>query len=993
MKRITTILWTALFLFTFWGTAEGQVRINELRSNASGTSSAEEEFVELIGIAGTDITDYQIVHYNGAASQDGGLWTYTIGSFTIPDDGIDDNNSNNLGFYVLGVNNFSTGTDESTSDNFQNGPDGIILYDDQGNIVDAIAWGGTGDIDIDDPGTVTTSGSPEADDYLHSIGNDQNDDNSLQAPDNVVGDNGSGWSYNTATIGSINNGQTSGSIILESSIKAEPANHVTSFTATGLINSVDLTWTDATGSPAPDAYLVKVSDVGFGSISDPSDTNPESDDTDLSDGSGALNVNSGVESASFSGLDELTTYYFKIYPYTNTGSDIDYKLNGTIPEAQATTLDTPDIVLNEFLADPPSGSDANKDGTASTTQDEFIEFVNTGNSNLDITGWTIEDAGGTVHTFPTTVLEPSQAVIIFSGGSATSDFGGAVAQISTGSFSLNNGGDTIILKNDSGSEIINYTYGSSEGSADQSYTRNPDLTGSFTAHSTADPGNSNFSPGTRLDGFAFIPWIEITGNEGWRMFSTPLSGRTYHDLLEPLWTQGNPGADYTGGVENVVTYDGSAFIAIGDQTTTTMTPGEGFLVFIYSDDDYTNSGANAGFPKVLEMSGTENSGPVSPSINENTEDTGTLVGNPYLEPIDWDDLTKNNIKGTVYVYDDSYGTPSGDDVEASGVAGSYRVWNGSGGSLSSGLIAPFQGFWVLYDGSGNASLTIEEADKTVGGTFYKEQANQPITINLKAQNDRMFNETFFSLNENGEIGMDNYDGLELTPLDHGDYISLASEVDGTLLDINNLPSDLSEPMVIPLHVNAYRAVEDGWNSMSGEVTLSWPELQNIPSNWTIKLIDQNNGNTVNLFEEDSYTFNLVGSASKIAGKKPFNPFSGNPIQREKSPGKHRFVLSIDPGMENNLPSSDIPDQFTLEQNYPNPFNPSTNIRYQIAEQSNVELGVYNVMGQRVATLVNVTQTPGSYEVTWDASEMASGIYYYRLNAGGVEFTRQMTLIK
>ncbi|MDR9407861.1 MAG: hypothetical protein RI573_03370, partial [Balneolaceae bacterium] len=295
MKQIATIFFSFLLVFTFYGTVEGQVRINEVRANASGNSGTEEEFVELIGIEGTDITGYQIVHYNGASTVDGSLWTHTIGSFIISDDGINDINSNNLGFFVLGVNGFSTGIDETTSDNFQNGPDGIVLYDNLGNIVDAIAWEGVGDLADDDPGTVTTSGSPEADNYLHRTVDDDNTDNSLEAPNDVVGDNGSGWTNTTVSIGSINSGQTSGSIILETSIKAEPAKHVTSFSATGLVNSVDISWTDATGSPLPDAYLIKVSDTGFGSISIPTDTNPESNDSDLSDGMGALNINQGVQ--------------------------------------------------------------------------------------------------------------------------------------------------------------------------------------------------------------------------------------------------------------------------------------------------------------------------------------------------------------------------------------------------------------------------------------------------------------------------------------------------------------------------------------------------------------------------------------------------------------------------------------------------------------------------------------------------------------------------
>lgn len=88
-----------------------------------------------------------------------------------------------------------------------------------------------------------------------------------------------------------------------------------------------------------------------------------------------------------------------------------------------------------------------------------------------------------------------------------------------------------------------------------------------------------------------------------------------------------------------------------------------------------------------------------------------------------------------------------------------------------------------------------------------------------------------------------------------------------------------------------------------------------------------------------------------------------------------------------------PDEFTLSQNYPNPFNPSTNIRYTVPVQSDVTLEVFNLLGQRVATLVNTKQVAGSYTVRFDASSLASGLYIYRLSAGSYVNTQKMLLIK
>ena len=93
----------------------------------------------------------------------------------------------------------------------------------------------------------------------------------------------------------------------------------------------------------------------------------------------------------------------------------------------------------------------------------------------------------------------------------------------------------------------------------------------------------------------------------------------------------------------------------------------------------------------------------------------------------------------------------------------------------------------------------------------------------------------------------------------------------------------------------------------------------------------------------------------------------------------------------------LPDGFGLGQNYPNPFNPGTVIPYQLATAGYVRLEVFNVLGQRVVTLVDGEQAAGTYTTRWDARDasghgVAAGVYIYRLMAGGGVATRRMLLV-
>jgi hypothetical protein len=89
----------------------------------------------------------------------------------------------------------------------------------------------------------------------------------------------------------------------------------------------------------------------------------------------------------------------------------------------------------------------------------------------------------------------------------------------------------------------------------------------------------------------------------------------------------------------------------------------------------------------------------------------------------------------------------------------------------------------------------------------------------------------------------------------------------------------------------------------------------------------------------------------------------------------------------------LPTEFNLAQNHPNPFNPMTRVTFSLPQASHVRLVIYNILGQPIATLVNGNREAGYHTVIWNASDAASGIYFYRIEADGFADTKKMVLLK
>ncbi|MFK7926550.1 MAG: MopE-related protein [Myxococcota bacterium] len=181
------------------------------------------------------------------------------------------------------------------------------------------------------------------------------------------------------------------------------------------------------------------------------------------------------------------------------------------------------LLLNEVHYDPSNqdldedgmdDGDANGDGDRSSIDDEFVEFINMASVPIDISGFRMWDEENLTdpesttyleinHEVPAgTIIQPGKALVVFGGTAPTGDFGGATVQVSTlRELNLNNNGDRFIMQDSNGVEFFRFDIEPLSSNPNQSYTRNPDITGAFELHTDNTP--LLYSPGTTMDGSNF----------------------------------------------------------------------------------------------------------------------------------------------------------------------------------------------------------------------------------------------------------------------------------------------------------------------------------------------------------------------------------------------------------------------------------------------------------------------------------------------------------
>ena len=151
---------------------------------------------------------------------------------------------------------------------------------------------------------------------------------------------------------------------------------------------------------------------------------------------------------------------------------------------------------------------------------------------------------------------------------------------------------------------------------------------------------------------------------------------------------------------------------------------------------------------------------------------------------------------------------------------------------------------------------------------------------------------------------------------------------------------------------------------------------------------------------------MVGAGIQVPGSNPYTNIYLWNLQTPYNPSKIQIPMWQYNTRHNGVygdinltgitqNTNTVPEKFNLHQNYPNPFNPTTKIKFDISANTAGQtfLSVYDLLGRAVATLVNEQLQPGTYEVTFDGSNLPSGVYFYKLNSGNFTATKKLVLLK
>jgi hypothetical protein len=172
----------------------------------------------------------------------------------------------------------------------------------------------------------------------------------------------------------------------------------------------------------------------------------------------------------------------------------------------------------------------------------------------------------------------------------------------------------------------------------------------------------------------------------------------------------------------------------------------------------------------------------------------------------------------------------------------------------------------------------------------------------------------------------------------------------------------------------------------GTYTLTWPTLHEIPANWRLILTDLETGTEVDLRTQPYYTFEV---ASATAERRSDQLGTLHPAQRTTSA---RFQISVSNVTTTGESPGAAPAAFALDEVYPNPFAAEATVRYSVARATDVRLTVYDLLGREVARLAEGPHEAGHHTAMLNGSNLASGVYFVRMNADGYAETKKVVIL-
>ncbi|MBO6525175.1 MAG: lamin tail domain-containing protein [Balneolaceae bacterium] len=618
-----------------------------------------------------------------------------------------------------------------------------------------------------------------------------------------------------------------------------------------------------------------------------------------------------------------------------------------IPKSESTFTfpDFPSLTINEIHFNPDAiNGDANNNGNVGSVSDEFLEIINTADTTIALDQWIIADNSSDRHVIESnTNILPGRALLVFGQDSFDGIFGGSTVQAaSTNALSLNNSGDKIYIKTPANDIVTYLEYPGDESGV--SITLNPDITGdSLVSHSTADTDdNSLFSPGTKINGDPFLPFITIDGTSGWRMMASPTVNMPIADL-----TAFNPIQGFGDGYDKnfYTSYNGSSWLS-PNSLTDSLDNGSGFIFYFFDNDEAQSTQ----LPVTIRGTGSVPNTDVTIDLHT-SGDKWNLIGNPFDSAIDFSEIsaTGGSLASSVgYVYD--HGIQN------------YITTTSIGDSVSS-----WQG--IMIENNSAASITIPVSSQIDEATFYKHNSPDQsyLVLELSDIDNNLGDQLVISFSDEAFVEWDKLDMLEL-PSISSEFIGLAGKGFRNGVEVLqsqfSVPNDLENVLEIPLLITQRINSAD-------KLKLYVKKKVNIPEHISLFISDETSEPATNILSPGFTELELNGA---------------------RNADSFGLIVQSNLSIHNEFDQK-LPNHFELYQNFPNPFNPVTHVNYDLPESSDVQFKAYSITGALVRTITTNHQNPGKFTIRFDATNLSSGIYIYTLKTKFGIKSGKMILLK